>query len=375
MKRPQDGPARTRAIRNLKIIAAPFILGLAYLLLWPVPVDPMGWDAPKNPGYAGSYAENTRLAEGERLALAGQEGPEDAAVGVDGAVFVSTRGGSILRYPPGSDTPEVFVDTGGAPLGLELDGEGRLLVADAYKGLLRVENDKQIKVLAAEADGVPIRYADAVAVAKDGKIYFTDASTKFGAQVHGGSYAASLLDIMEHGGHGRLLEYDPITERTTTVASGLQFANGVALTPDGAALVVETGSYRVVRVGLRGAEFGLVTPVLENLPGFPDNIRKGRDGRYWVGLVSPRSGLLDAMSGLPFVRKVAQRLPAFLRPKAGHYGHVLAIDARGKVLISLQDPAGDYAFVTGAVETETHVYVTSLKATTLARLPRAGLGL
>ena len=370
MQRPTDGPARTRTTRNLKLLAVPFLLGLAYLFLWPVPVDPVAWEAPENPGYVGDFAENTKLSVVERLELAGQEGPEDAAVGPDGAVYVSTRSAVILRFPPGGGAPTHFVNTHGMPLGLEFDGEGRLLVADAYRGLLRIERDLEITVLADTADGVPIRYADALAVAHDGTIYFTDASTKFGAEAWGGTYPASLLDLMEHGGHGRLLAYDPVMKRATTVASGLQFANGVALTADGqAALVAETGRYRIVRIGLRGADEGLVTPVLENLPGFPDNLRPGRDGRFWFGLVSPRSKALDLLSGWPTLRKVAQRLPPFLRPKAAHYGHLVAMTEQGKVLASLQDPAGGYAFVTGAVEAGGFLYITSLKATTLARLP------
>lgn len=45
-----------------------------------------------------------------------------------------------------------------------------------------------------------LRFADDVDVAADGKIYFSDASTKFGAKDSGGNYEASLLDLMEHGG-------------------------------------------------------------------------------------------------------------------------------------------------------------------------------
>ena len=33
---------------------------------------------------------------------------------------------------------------------------------------------------------------------------------------------------------------------------------------------------------------------IDNLPGFPDNINPGLDGRVWVGLVSPRSAPLNS---------------------------------------------------------------------------------
>jgi hypothetical protein len=78
--------------------------------------------------------------------------------------------------------------------------------------------------LATEANGTPILFANSVDVAADGKVYFSDASTKFGAKQWGGTYPASLLDILEHGSHGRLLVYDPTTGKATTLVAGLNFA-------------------------------------------------------------------------------------------------------------------------------------------------------
>ena len=56
---------------------------------------------------------------------------------------------------------------------------------------------------------------------------------------------------------GRLLRYDPRDGSTRVVAEGIWFANGVALSPDGAwAAVVETNSFRVHRVWLSGPRVG-----------------------------------------------------------------------------------------------------------------------
>jgi sugar lactone lactonase YvrE len=122
--------------------------------------------------------------------------------------------------------------------------------------------------LATIADGIPIRYADGVDCAADGKIYFSDASTKFGAKESGGPMEGSLLEIMEHGGHGRLLEYDPATRQAKTLLSGLNFANGVAVSHDQTyVLVTETGSYRVIRYWIAGPNRGKSEPIIENLPG------------------------------------------------------------------------------------------------------------
>ena len=56
------------------------------------------------------------------------------------------------------------------------------------KGLLAITPDGRVTVLAdrVSADD-PIRYADAVVVAPDGTIYFTDASTRFSPAQWGGT--------------------------------------------------------------------------------------------------------------------------------------------------------------------------------------------
>jgi hypothetical protein len=224
-----------------------------------------------------------------------------------------------------------------------------LYVADAYRGLLAIMPDGALEILANDVDGdSPIAYADDVDIAPDGSVYFTDASTKFGAEESGGILAGSLLDLMEHGGHGRVLRYDPTTKDTEVALEALNFANGLAMTASGKHfLVVETGTYSIKKVALDGT--GIET-IIENLPGFPDNINRNADGTFWFGLVSPRSEVADGLSNKPFMRKIIMRLPAFMRPAAQRYGFVVKIDEDGNVLETLQGPSGQYALTTGLIE-------------------------
>jgi hypothetical protein len=225
-------------------------------------------------------------------------------------------------------------------------------------------------------DGIPIRYADDVDVAADGKIYFSDASTKFGAKESGGTYEGSLLDLMEHGGHGRLIVYDPTTRAAKTLLDGLNFANGVAVSHDQSyVLVNETGSSRVIRFWIKGQKKGQSETLIGSLPAFPDNISSGLDGRYWVALVSPRNPLVDKLADKPFMRKVIQRMPAFMRPKAVAYGHIIAINDNGKVLIDLQDPDGSYPINTSVTETKEYLYIGSLVAPVLGRIEKRKIGI
>lgn len=75
------------------------------------------------------------------------------------------------------------------------------------------------------------------------------------------------------------------------------------------------------------------------------------------------------------MRKVVQRMPAFLRPKAIAYGHVIAIDDNGKVAVDLQDPDGTYPINTSVTETDSHLYIGSLVAPVLGRIEKEKIGL
>lgn len=363
--------AGMRIVRSTLILLALLATGaVAYLALWPVPVEPVAWDAPEDAGFTGAFVPNAALADFTPLPLGAHEGPEAVARDAQGRVYASTRDGVILRFTAEGTEPVAWADTEGRPLGLVFDAAGTLFVADGRRGLLAVDTAGAVRLLADSADGTRIELADDVAVAADGKVYFSDASTKFGVSATGVE-DASVLDIIEHGAHGRLLEWDPRTGKATVVRDGLQFANGVAMTPDQRGVFVcETGAYRVVRIGIAGDERGRLTPVLENLPGFPDNISLGLDGRYWVALFAPRNALLDALSARPFLRKAIVRIPRALRPQAADYGHVFAMSGDGQVINDRQDPRGAFPRMTDVLETERYLFIGSLQGKTLARVPR-----
>ena len=113
--------------------------------------------------------------------------------------------------------------------------------------------------------------------------------------------------------------------------------------------------------------------MIENLPGFPDNINRGLDGRFWIGLVAPRNALIDRLADKPFLRSVVQRLPAALRPTAEQSTHLIAIDGSGQVLMNLQDSAAGFPMVTGAFEADDNLYLSSLYGDRIAYLPRSEL--
>lgn len=378
-----------------KAFAGLFLLILAlvaYLLFAPVPVEPVAWEAPASAGYTGVHSPNNRLAGLRPISIGGETGPEHVAMGPDGLLYAAVDGGKILQMQPDGSGLRTWAQTGGRVLGFDFDQHGNMIAADCVKGLLRIDaagsgnGGRRITVLAdkVRVGGTedPIRYADAVVVAKDGNIYFTDASRRFGAAGLG-SFQASVLDIMEHSSTGRVLVYNPATQAVEVVADGLSFANGIALTADEKAFfVAETGEYRIWKIAaaarnlnLKSGDAAQASVVLSNLPGYPDNLMRGHDGRIWAGLAKPRGATIDKLATHPFLRKVALRLPKSLWPVPPSYGHVLAFDESGKVTVDMQDPSGQYPETTGVTETKDRLYIQSLHAPKLGWLPKDGSGL
>jgi len=346
-----------------------FVLCLAYLCLWPVPVEPHSWSAPSAPGYIGDFETNEALGDLELLPLGDNHGPEAVAINARGDIYVATHEGWIMRRSDQNPEFSEWINTEGRPLGIGFDHAGNLWIADAFRGLLRATPEGELHVVKSSHDNRPLLYVNDLDIGNDGIVYFTDSSDKHSAKAQQSTLKASLLDILEHGGRGRLFAYNPLTQSSKVLMLGLNFANGVAIDPNNQfVLVSETGAYRVHKVWLQGDRKGEHEVLLDNLPGFPDNLSRGREGRFWVGFTSPRNTLVDKLSAKPFLRKVVQRLPAAIRPKAVSYAHVLAFNAKGKVLQSLQDPSGRYPLSTGAAETASHLYISSLVSKQLGRL-------
>ena len=136
---------------SLIIIVAVFI----YLLSWPVAINPQSWDAPTDAGLTGDFAPNNVLDNVEIIELGDTHGPEGLAL-IDGEVYMATREGWILRLNESTGELTKWVNTEGSPLGLAVDANNNLLIADAYKGILQVTPEGELSVLTNSIDGVPI---------------------------------------------------------------------------------------------------------------------------------------------------------------------------------------------------------------------------
>ena len=185
----------------------------AYLVLWPVPIRAASWKAPPARAMPARMRPTTSWPASTLIPLGAEAGPEHVVLGRDGKLYAAMASGNIVRMNPDGSAQEVFASTGGRVLGFDFDSGGRLIAADAVKGLLAIGPDRKVTVLADKVGNDPIRYADAVVVAKSGKIYFSDASGRFAPASWGGTFEAAVLDIVEQACTGRILEHDPATRR------------------------------------------------------------------------------------------------------------------------------------------------------------------
>ncbi|WP_412071975.1 SMP-30/gluconolactonase/LRE family protein [Pseudomonas fluorescens] len=337
----------------------------AFLLLMPTKVQPVAWTPPPAPSLtSGPYADNQRLKAVERVGVEDIDGPE-ALLLEDDVLITGLHDGRLIRTSLDGKATKVLADTGGRPLGLARHPNGLLVIADGVKGLLSLDAQGRLIPLTTTANGVAFGFTDDVAIDKSGHYaYFSDASSRFG-------YGHDGAAIIEHGGDGRLLRYDFQSGKTTVLLDKLEFANGVALGPDEAfVLVNETGAYRISRYWLSGPKAGTHDVFIDNLPGLPDNLSfNGRD-RFWVAIYAPRNALLDATAAHPFARKVIARAMTVLPTPVEKRGFALGLDVEGKVIANLQDGSRDnYSPITTVREYGEWLYFGSLKARHMVRLP------
>ncbi len=180
-------------------------------------------------------------------------------------------------------------------------------------------------------------------------------------------------EVLALTGTGRLVRRAPDGE-ATALLDGLQFANGVALSSDGASVVVaETSVRRLQRVFVAGPRAGESGVLVDDLPGFPDNLSRGSDGLVWVALASPPDPLVELLQRSPrTVRRAVLRLPEAAQPAPQRTIRVQAYDDDGRLVhdLAVTDKAdtGRFHMATGVREHEGRVWLGSLHEDAIAVL-------
>ena len=292
-------------------------------------------------------------------------GAEDVVVAPsgpdEGAVFTGTADGAIWRVRDDGNRIDEVADTGGRPLGIEIDVDGRLLVCDAEKGVLRVDpGTGGIEAVVDQVAGVPMAFCNNAAVAEDGTVWFSDTSTHYGID-------RWREDFVQDTASGRLLRLDT-DGGVDVVLDGLRFANGVALATDESYVAVaETAARTVVRRWLAGPHAGERDLLADDLPGYPDNIARGSDGLIWVSIASPRDALVERIQQGPnLLRRSVTKVPRALQPRPRRTVRAQGFDDEGRLVHDVDVPTDDFHMVTGVREHDGRLWLGSLEEPAIA---------
>jgi ribose transport system permease protein len=324
------------------------------------------------------FAQNDKLINAEAIGLNQVEGPEDVILDRHDRVYGSTRDGNIIRFSgPNFEHREVFAHIGGRPLGMQFDRDENLIVAVAGMGVYGIKPDGTLYKVTDETnrtwyklnDDSRLRMADDLDIGPDGRIYFSDCTTRY-------EMTTNSLDIMEGRPNGRLVVYDPATKKTWTEINHFYFPNGICVSHDGkSVLIASTSLCQVFRYWLEGPQKGKLEVLLEHLPGNCDNINRASDGNYWLALVGIRTPIFDlAMTKPDFRLRMVKQVPVdeWLAPGLNH-GCVLKFTERGEVLESYWDPTGiSHSTLTSMREHKGYLYLGGLENNRIGRVKLDG---
>ncbi|XP_045041068.1 adipocyte plasma membrane-associated protein isoform X3 [Desmodus rotundus] len=319
------------------------LLGAMVLLDSPIDPQPLSFKEP--PLLLGVLQPNTKLRQVERLFENQFIGPESIA-NIGDVMFSGTADGRVVKFENG-----------------EVDTIARFGSGPCSEVKLLLSSDTPI-------EGRKMSFVNDLTITRDGrKIYFTDSSSKWQRRDY-------LLLVMEGTDDGRLLEYDTETKEVKVLLDQLRFPNGVQLSPaEDFILVAETTMARIRRFYVSGLMKGGADLFVENLPGFPDNIRPSSSGGYWVCMATIRSNpgfsMLDFLSERPSIKRMIFKLfsQEMVMKFLPWYSLVLELSNSGAFRRSLHDPDGQAAiYVSEVHEHDGHLYLGSFKAPFLGRL-------
>ncbi|MCC7288056.1 MAG: SMP-30/gluconolactonase/LRE family protein [Burkholderiaceae bacterium] len=313
------------------------------------------------------WAQNDKLKGVRVIGLGRIEGPEDVILDRDDNLYAGSRHGDIVRFfPPDYERMEIYAHIGGTPLGMAFDRHDNLYVCIGGMGLYRVTPQRFVEKVTDETnrsyssvnDDSRLRLADDLDITDDGRIFFSEATVRY--EMH-----EWAIDGLEARGNGRIICFDTRSGKTNTVLRDLKFPNGVCIASDGQSfLFAETWGCSVKRHWFDGPKRGTTEIVMENLPGFPDNINNSSDGHYWMSLVGMRCPALDLAWKMPgFRRRMAKRVPRdeWLFPNI-NTGCVLKFNERGEVLETLWDLGGEnHPMITSMREHRGYLYLGGLQ--------------
>ena len=193
---------------------------------------------------------------------------------------------------PTTSEMEVYAHIGGPPLGMAFDRDDNLYVCIGGMGLYRVTPDRKVEKAHRRDQPQPVldqrrqppaaRRRSRHRRRRPHLLLRSDRPLRDARMA--GRRAGSARQRPDH-----LLR--PEHRHDAHGAARIsKFPNGICIASDGQSILfAETWGCRVKRYWFDGPKAGKVEMVIDNLPGYPDNINLASDGNYWLALVGMRS--------------------------------------------------------------------------------------
>jgi sugar lactone lactonase YvrE len=208
--------------------------------------------------------------------------PECVAVDAEGGIWCGGERGQVYRLAPDGSSLEEVACSGGFTLGIAFAPNGDLFLCDLKTAsVLRMPaGSDRLETFAEGAGGARFRVPNSLAFDAAGRLYVSDS----------------------HGFHDPgpgIFRFDPGGEGELWCAEVFDFANGVALAPDGRSLyMAETFANRIVRVAVGDGGAAGAVDVIADLPGvLPDGLAFDAAGSLYVGCYEPSAILRIAPDG------------------------------------------------------------------------------
>ena len=176
----------------------------------------------------------------------------------------------------------------GRHLGIRFDSKGKFMYSlDAYTGIYKTDLKTKVvsRIFDEKTRGIDRRIVfldDFVTdeAANGGNIhYITDSSANWPVD-----YCGPIVLLKDTT--GRLLKFDEETQTVEVLMESLTFPNGIELSDDKQSVIFnELGKRMTWRHYIKGAKKGKSEVICDNLPGYPDNLRRSaRKDRetYWI---------------------------------------------------------------------------------------------
>lgn len=224
----------------------------------------------------GALKPNNLLEEAP--VFAEREGLEDLALAPDGQLY-SACGAAVFRVSrEGVFDPVAAFDRSVTALAICPDGSLAVGLGNAVQFGAGTSRMRSVEA----CDGRALGAVNALHARADGGVLICDGSANRPCPQWS-------HDLLEKGRTGRLLQHDPRTGRTSTLASGLAYAFGAFADAQGRPIVSESWRHRVTRVS-DGRTAQVVVPTL---PGYPARMAPALGGGFWLSLFACRTQLVE----------------------------------------------------------------------------------